>query len=167
MTTNNSRLEVWGRPVEGTIRPTSERQKEQANPLEFLAALDAVLDYPGVLEYKWEQYTPYWNDGEECTFSANGEWGGGAKLEFGDKDGGDREDGYYSTDYLGYSSWRSTSADPINGVDVTELAKLLDTIESELGSGHHDVFLKDSFGDHATVYATKDGFRIEYYNSHD
>lgn len=159
--------EIFGRPVEGEIRPTSERQKDQADPLEFIAALDALLAYPGVLEYKWTQYTPSWNDGEECTFSANGEWRGGVKLEFGDEDGGDQEDGYYSNDYLGFSSWRNRSADPINGVDVNEMATLLHTVEMELGSGQHDVFLKDSFGDHAIVYATKDGFRIEYYADHD
>jgi len=167
MTTNDAYHEVYGRPVEGTVRPTSERQKDQADPLEFIAALDALLDHPDVREYKWSQYTPSWNDGEECTFSANGEWGGGVKLSFGDEDGGDREDGYYSTDYLGYSHWRGMSSDPINGVDTNEVAKLLSTVENELGSGQHDVFLKDSFGDHAIVYAAKDGFRIEYYADHD
>lgn len=35
---------------------------------EFEAALAAVLRHEEVVGVAWNQYTPYWNDGEPCTF---------------------------------------------------------------------------------------------------
>lgn len=158
MTTN----EIFGRPVEGIIRPTSERQVDQAIPELFISALDALLDLPGVVEYKWTQYTPYWNDGEECEFGTRADWNAGVKFTFGDEDGGEDEDGHYTASNL--KGWNKSEIEPLNGVDVTEHYYALEHLEKALSWGQHNVFLKDTFGDHATVFATKEGFRVEFYD---
>lgn len=39
---------------------------------------------PEIVSFSWAQYTPYWNDGDTCTFSANTEY---PTLTFKAKDG--------------------------------------------------------------------------------
>lgn len=148
--------EVFGRPIEGEIRPTSSRTSKQADPMKLIEVLDTLLALPGVIEYKWIQYTPYWMDGEECEFGVISDWNAGVKLEFGNEDGGEAGDGYYE-------SLSSSYYPELNEKKTLELEKALSTLSRELGRGAHDVWLKETFGDHATVYATKEGFRVEFY----
>lgn len=153
MTTN----EVFGRPIKGQIRPTSDRVQKQDDPLKLIEALDELLAHPGVISFKWTQYTPYWNDGEECEFSVLTDWNAGVKLEFGDEEGGEMEDGFYT-----WYDLRHTSE--LNGVSVSELQPKLASVSSAVGNGSHYVWLKETFGDHASVIATKDGFEVEFYD---
>lgn len=34
-------------------------------------SVELFNENPTLVEFSWSQYTPYWNDGEPCTFSAN------------------------------------------------------------------------------------------------
>jgi hypothetical protein len=156
--------EVFGRPIKGEIRPTSERQQKQDDPMDLIKALDELLDLPGVIEYKWTQYTPYWNDGEECEFSVLTDWQAGVKLEFGDPDEGEHEDGYYTSLSRVWRRSHYENVKEINGVDVTEHAQKLSALNGEVGCGSHYVWLKETFGDHATVIANKEGFKVEFYD---
>jgi len=146
--------ELTGRPIEGEIRPTASDIPPQKDPQELIAVLDELLAHPGVISYKWSQYTPYWNDGEPCEFGTLTDWKAGVKLEFGDEEGGDFGDGFYTS----YDVRRD-----IQGVDTTELLAKLQKVERAIGSSSHEVWLKDTFGDHASVIATKDGFEVEYF----
>lgn len=148
--------EVFGRPIKGTIRPTGKNEQEQKNPMELIDALDELLAHPGVIHFKWTQYTPYWNDGEECEFHVLTDWQAGVKLEFGSEDAGEAYDGHYTY----YDLQR---IDEINGVNVTELYPKVVAVSGALGSGSHYVWLNDTFGDHASVFATKNGFEVEFY----
>src|SRR5687768_12752869 len=65
--------EAFGRPVEGEIPRYSEGMPEQDDPVLFLEALDNLLNTEGVEAVIWHQYTPYFNDGDPCTFSVYGE----------------------------------------------------------------------------------------------
>jgi hypothetical protein len=88
--------EVFGRPIEGEIKRTKLDPPKQGDPMDLMNALDTLLALPGVIEYKWTQFTPYWNDGEECEFSTRVDWDAGVKLQFGDLYGGEADDGYYT-----------------------------------------------------------------------
>lgn len=52
---------------------------------------DTFSKYPNLKQVQWTQYTPYFNDGEECTFSSNHQW---AEIE-----GIDGELDYNSKEY--------------------------------------------------------------------
>lgn len=146
--------EVFGRPIEGEIR---HEYTQQDDPMAFINALDEVLNYPGVIEYKWTQYTPYWNDGEECEFTVMTDWHAGVKLEFGDEDGGEMGDGFYTW----YDINRRSE---LNDVNLSELQTKLTILAGKMGNGSHEAWLKETFGDHATVTATKEGFKVEFYD---
>ncbi len=110
-------------------------------------AFKAVFDaYPEILAVKWAQYTPYFNDGEPCEFSV-GEF-------YVKKDGPEPDGGYDDEDGFCYLSYSDKTA-------VTEAVRGLHRTANEL----EDVF-KETFGDHAEVVATREGFGVEEY-SHD
>ena len=116
----------------------------------------------------WSQYTPYFNDGEECTFSTNldmdyGIMVNGQTLE-------DREDDLFGSDpyslnlYISnierYNKWvsdhpeytlnESTKENDLEIVGyVKEFYDLLSSIDDE--------FYKDLFGDHVEVTINADG----------
>lgn len=88
----------------------------------------------------WTQYTPYFNDGEECVFSANTDW-----LDLNGED-------YYSRD-------------EIEGWDKTEEA-IIQEIKNVLGSIPED-FFRELFGDHAQITLKKNGDIIVTEYEHD
>lgn len=118
---------------------------EQVKPLlsEFIKA------NPQVKAVKWTQYTPYFNDGDPCTFSIH-------EPEFyfegGDLDGD------------GYSAWCFGHADYRPSYDVCSaataeacksVAKALEGIEEAL---------EECFGDHVKVIVTAEGVSVDEYD---
>lgn len=65
MTTLTSYL---GIPVEGEIIKPGRSETRQRPAEEFAPILKAAIEAPGVAAVRWEQYTPYFNDGEPCYF---------------------------------------------------------------------------------------------------
>lgn len=60
--------------IKGEFASFAEKKKVLTNQLksEFPAILKPLFEkYPAVEKIRWTQYTPYFNDGDECTFSAN------------------------------------------------------------------------------------------------
>lgn len=106
---------------------------------------------PDIKTITWTQYTPYFNDGDECIFSVHDFYGSSKELGIGDfnspYDLEDDEDGE-----LGAFEYGSKEHDRIQ-----KFARLLNPLE--------DVF-KELFDDHVYVVATKNGFESEEY-SHD
>jgi len=157
-----------GRPIEGDIQHYVE-PTEQRDPQEFIDSLEKLLATPGVEAVRWNQYTPYFNDGEPCVFNIYSAY---IKIE-GDDDyeDGDYGDGYRSTyDLYDYDVSKGSDYDsrrvfnPIGGFDSKVLHEALSDFESTLSSGYHNTILGKKFGDPATVTATKDGFSVEFYD---
>jgi len=88
----------------------------------------------------WTQYTPYFNDGDECVFSAN-------------------------TDWLNLNGEYYYSRDKIEGWDKTEEA-IIQEIKNVLGSIPED-FFRELFGDHAQITLKKNGDIIVTEYEHD
>lgn len=158
------------RPISGDISRTHHNTAVQYTPAEFLAEIDRALETPGVRGLVWEQYTPYFNDGEPCEFSVrevralleddNGEHDD--ELEYGE--------GWSSYDVYDYrnngaSPW-SGELDKVDwktlpgGADGRTIYELLHTFKT---ASWEDV-AQTNFGDHAQVTATADGFSVEYYD---
>lgn len=164
---------VFGRPVEGDIS-YGETMRDQHDPQLFLDALDKLLAHEEVEYAQWIQYTPYFNDGDACIFGTHMEYGGGVKLTFSDN--GEEYGGeagplfssfqkYVPADPANGKRWGSyEEVDEIDGVDITHIRPDLEDFRSIVENGHHVVFLQKSFGDHATVRATKEGFSVDYYD---
>ena len=73
MQLSEERTNFLGIPVTGDFNPGA-RSKPQKSKDEFAPLIQAVLDDPFIAEFGWKQYTPYFNDGDPCVFSAYGVW---------------------------------------------------------------------------------------------
>ena len=101
--------------------------------------------------FSWRQYTPYFNDGDECTFSAHTDsfdlvWGG---KELEDVD-----------EYTFISTY--TDEEIKKDVELKSFTKDIQAMFENLD----DDMLKEMFGDHVKITAKKDEVQIDEY-SHD
>lgn len=170
------------------------------NPIEELAQLQAayrqaveskgqaVLDYlfkdlfdaaPSVQGVVWEQYTPYFNDGDACVFSIgeprflirnDNPVVEGISSWYGDDY--DEEDGlvavneYEADQFVNYEwegTWpnRTRKVIPISDLK-TELYGHLEKVTSGFGAVQ-DV-LENLFGDHVRIRATRNGYEVTEYD---
>lgn len=104
--------------------------------------------HPDVKAIGWTQYTPYFNDGEECIFGVHGLHASATE---------ERDDSLYGD---GWEEIYSNVADGFSAESWKDLREL----ESALGGAEPE--LKAAFGDHVQVIVTADGIDIEEY-SHD
>ena len=147
---------VFGRTVKGNV-VRQKRDSEQWPGEKFIELLDACFKQQGVDSIRWSQYTPYFNDGEPCIFGVHSVT---LKLVNGDDEDGDEADGYVdSYGMVEYpNGWRA------NKVAKPEFSNVYDAFENLSDSMEHfEDFLEESFGDHAKVTATREGFNIEFY----
>jgi hypothetical protein len=162
-----------GRPVTGDITHYSSRNKsEQWSAEKLLELLDAVFADGAVEAVRWRQYTPYFNDGDACTFGTGEIY---IKLAGGDDEGGDYGDGFHDSlkdwpaGYFDTHSWSRNDDKPRVDYDdkvlrdgITEATA---TAYSELEQAFHhfEDVLHETFGDPAEVTATREGFHVEHY----
>jgi hypothetical protein len=95
-------------------------------------AIKIFEKYPQLESIAWQQYTPYFNDGDPCRFHANtdemmvnGEW---------------------------IWDWPETKENEWVGPAHAMASELIGALSYEE--------LEDLFGDHAEVYMTRDGFEV-------
>lgn len=114
----------------------------------------------------WQQYTPYFNDGEECTFSVN------LDLDYAFKVNGESldESDFFTVSTYGlhrlscndgsYEDWigkyPEDKIDQVKNADQIILYNILLEIVSLIES-IPDEFLKELFGDHVEVTVKNDG----------
>ena len=125
-------------------------------------------DNPQVTAFVWTQYTPYFNDGDECTFSRGEISVTNCPLDEiddvrYDEYGGETENVFVSnfSDWFMKSDYYKDERQKIidSGVDikaVQQFVKLLNSIDE-------DVYL-ETFGNHVRVVATAQGFDVEEYD---
>ncbi|MGW4240885.1 hypothetical protein [Nocardia sp. NPDC004722] len=155
-----------GRPISGKI---ARRGFGNQRPIEDLVAvLDAVFAFPEVQKIQWEQYTPSWNDGEPCEFSAETPAflidGVTSDLEDDDDDEDDEQRHFTSAwdikygNVIGPDRYNEPVRYPhLSAGLVDALIELSEAFESE----KHYVALQAHFGDPSIVTATRDGFHVE------
>lgn len=132
-------------------------RKEAAEQVKPLLS-EFVKSNPQVKAVKWTQYTPYFNDGDTCTFGINA-----PEFFFHDTAGNDDED---EDDAEGYGAWNlkperdqwSPSVEvcsPETAAACVKLAEALDGIEEAL---------EECFGDHVKVIVTANGVEVDEYD---
>lgn len=111
---------------------------------------------PQVKAIMWNQYTPYFNDGDECVFSVN-------DPSYTNAEGEDLEDftnwGEYDGDNTEVWAWEGWGSAP-EGINIKPLQEFSRIVCSEAMT---DV-MRAMFGDHVHVVATIDGFSVDEYD---
>lgn len=167
MTTTRNFL---GIPVEGDINE-GEKRAHQKPIEEFQPLLQAVLDDPTITEFGWQQYTPYFNDGDPCTFSVHGLW---VRTD-ADADAGmydlDLDYNHASLGQMTGGEWVDDPENPGRRKKVGESYEGPDrarydrchALDRAIQSGAFDDVLLDAFGDHAHITVRRDGIEVETY----
>lgn len=57
--------------IHNAMKELEEKIKKQGQIMFFEVAKEIFDKYPTVRAFSWNQYTPYFNDGDECVFSVN------------------------------------------------------------------------------------------------
>ena len=113
-----------------------EEIKTTASRLFRECVQDLFIRHPEVKSFAWTQYTPYFNDGDECVFGAHTD-----DPEINDEESWDIE----------YDDEKAAMRPAL--ADIRELLSALDS-ESYL------LF----FGDHARIVVTRGGVEVESYS---
>jgi len=126
----------------------AQRQQFQKRGVEVLKAAlgDLFTCYPELGAVRWRQYTPYFNDGDECVFGVH-------EVEFLKAGQEESDDGEWT--YL----WSNDKG----GLSDAAHASLL-TLNQQIQD--MEEVLHAAFGDHVQVIVKKDGVTVEEY-SHD
>lgn len=158
-----------GITVQGDITQGSTRKDQR--PIEDLQPiLQAVLDDPAIIEFGWRQYTPYFNDGEPCTFSVYTPWVRTDQDEDANEYDLDLDSSHPSLGEEPYvkvddperaSGWRWEQG-PYQGPDEARYLRCR-ALQHAVEGGEFENVLLDAFGDHAAVTVRRDGIQVEFY----
>jgi hypothetical protein len=127
-----------------------EQIKVEAQNLLAPSLKQFLKDYPQIKTIMWQQYTPYFNDGDTCHFSVYDILFSSAVYSSYQ---GEEEDGGNI-----FHPWIYDNQEDFCGVDpktyqaCAELSDILDGMENELFN---------AFGDHCSVIITEDGITVE------
>jgi hypothetical protein len=172
-----------GRPIDGTITRATHRSIEQGTPAEFLEAIDLILNTEGVAGIKWDQYIPYFNDGEPCEFGAaevrvlladdieideyQSDYGDasldpGYLFNYGDL--GENRPSYANRTV--YDDWYNRYYGEENKIYFVspEIAQGIESAFNGLSLDRFEDVIRANFGDHSTVTTTTEGFSVEEYD---
>ena len=110
---------------------------------------------PEIGQVVWTQYTPYFNDGDECVFGVNDMFFTLSTFEGEPQDYEDDDAGCYGASFYSYNN--ANDADPVakQRAAFRGFTNVIRTIPDEI--------FKNSFGDHVKVIANRDGFNVEEY----
>ena len=103
----------------------------------------------------WTQYTPYFNDGETCTFRVGEMYPMTEELytRYVEDDGYEEE--YSILDWNGTVREDISDLTEIEATKISEIIKILSKIPEEVYMG--------MFGDHCKITATREGFQVDEY----
>ena len=119
--------------------------------------------FPELKSIGWKQYTPYFNDGDTCTFSANTDCIS-INGEYVDDSNWVSE-----TNITNYGNWNRDKKVYEGRTEVpnldydSELVKGCDEISEFLRNFENDFYIT-RFGDHAQITVTKDGVDVDEYD---
>lgn len=161
----NEKRVILGRPIEGKINRYGGARGPQGTAEEFLAEIDhAFATVPGLQRITWTQHTPSWNDGEPCVFSL-----GEIRFELdwtAEQNYGEYEDGFvsrYDLYELDYSTSPAPKIFTLDGRNTEAEYWAVVGAMSGLEAGRFEDVVQNAFGDPAEVFATREGFKVEFY----
>jgi hypothetical protein len=150
-----SNRSFMGIPVEGDIYDRSREFVEQ-RPIEDLYDEFQAAFASGVKAITWNQYTPYFNDGDTCEFSV-GEYyvttsdavaASWLQDEYPDAEDSDGDGSYYDYQKPWYSSYSKTEYPHPDGISIQDWPEL------SIQQGAYELAMLSTFGDHTQVVVT-------------
>jgi hypothetical protein len=132
------------------------RAKMQGQAKTLFSKLSKVLfkNNPTLTSFSWTQYTPYFNDGDVCEFSVNGNY---PTLTFGEFE---MDNKHYTT------TWNGDKSVPVLLTEEQLQQNLTYEEVREFIGTFDEADLEAIFGDHIEVTVTPKGTSTEEY-SHD
>jgi hypothetical protein len=107
---------------------------------------------PEIKAFYWSQYTPYFNDGDECVFSVHDVYF--TNTTDVDNITWDEYEGEEENVFI-YAGWGKVP-------ELSEASKeRCDQISKMIGSSEFEDVMKAMFGDHVKVIATAEGFDVQ------
>lgn len=156
---NNDKFAVL-REKQEEIKKLKKEMLEASNKIFTDLTKTIFEDHPKVKSFGWNQYTPYFNDGETCTFSAN--------IDYIHINGSpvDESNWISETTITNYGTWNREKREYEGRTEVPnldydpELVSASDEIREFLRNFDEDFFLSQ-FGDHAEITITPEGVSID------
>jgi hypothetical protein len=144
------------------IKKLKEEMVEASNKIFTELTKTIFEEHPKVKSFGWHQYTPYFNDGDTCTFSANTDY------IYINGDSADDADWVSENNITNYGTWNRDKRVYEGRTEVPnfnydpELVKANDEIREFLRNFDDDFFMSQ-FGDHAEVTITAEGVSVDEY----
>lgn len=143
------------------IRDEIRRLREQANQLmreTFFDGIRSVFESnQNLVSFSWNQYTPYFNDGDECVFRVHKEY---LDIVFRDENGEEIVEEELSSWSITFNNGEYLSEfvknNEQNKQSCLDIIAYLDTFEEE--------DYKEAFGDHVRVTVSGSGVEVDSYN---
>lgn len=111
-----------------------------------------IFEKHSILEsFGWNQYTPYYNDGEECVFSVN--------TDYPLINGENYNDATRETIYEKHGTDYKEVPNPKYNAALAEAEKDVKNFLAEMD----EAVLRDMFGDHRQITVTRTGTEVEEY----
>jgi len=101
---------------------------------------------PSLESFSWKQYTPYFNDGEECVFSANTDY---VRIN-------DVEDSEWASRKTLFGGKENKDYDPVISEIYPQVKEFLKNFDDET--------MKEMFGDHCQITVTRDEVKVDGYD---
>ncbi len=130
----------------------------QAAGRAFRSMCDSVFtQFPTLDSFTWAQYTPYWNDGDECSFSVHA--GYNAPSPWNEYKG--------SADGVGVNGGSLWDDEDEEGEPLTDELKSAVIACAKLINEFDDSDLESMFGDHVEITVYRDGRTTTEQHEHD
>ena len=158
---NNEKFAVL-REKQEEIKKLKKEMLEASNKIFTDLTKTIFEDHPKVESFGWSQYTPYFNDGDTCTFSANTDW------IYINGNPVDESDWVDETKITNYGTWNREKKEYEGRTEVAnldydpELSKATEEIKEFLSNFENDFFMSQ-FGDHAEITITANGVSVDEY----
>ncbi len=128
---------------------------------------DLMVGNPLIAGVRWNQYTPHFNDGEECVFSVQDpefKFNLGAPVGEDDNNENGHDEGWYDEWQINDKFFEKRS-DVLNYKQVEECKKAVKSIQAVFNKIREmEDTMKSMFGDHIQVTVTADGVETEEYD---
>lgn len=134
----------------------------------FANETKAIFDqYDGLESFSWQQYTPYFNDGDACEFGVYADsWS--MKINDHNPEYGDNPD----WEYIDYNEQKKRAE--ALGVPVSTIQSYTHKTKLDLARALHELpkfvnafdpnVLKQMFGDHREITVYRDRVEVEHYD---
>jgi hypothetical protein len=167
MTTNRRGMSVLQEitVIKTEIEKLRKEAKEKVESIFKTAALELFTEYPNLKRFSWTQYTPYFNDGDPCTFRSSHYY---PAISFTstvveeDEDYDDYEEEWSDYKYYDYSNKKRTLKPGLSKEQRAEI-KTAKAVLDFLGT-FDDEDMENLFGDGYKVIITSKGIEVEDYD---